>query len=674
MDARALDKVLSQTQGTVGRKPHWLRPTKHSPSTPARVVYIDTESIVEDLDHIPYLICADYCSYGNAEEPQRISRVYGSELAKQQSPLLPPLARCVQDLTEFTRQKEVTYLIAHNAGYDIRAIGLIPQLQRHGWQSACHPYEKGMTFIWESGKPNPSRHCQNCEDIDNPCKRCQRKDRWLYRIRLLSSSNYYPRKLETIGRIFGFEKFSGFDFSKLSEYLVSEVIEYCQRDVAIVRLAMEQLYDVCQRGEQTGFGGFKNTLPAMSFNSWKTWHVSESQIYLHARPEVVALERNAYCGGRVEVWRHGRAEEQLYKLDINSMYPTVMAGNRYPVRLRSYTDKPQMGELEYILEDPEALVVANVQVKAERWQNAYPYRSKGKLLFPTGQFQTCLSTPELRYAIQHGHIVAVDEIAVYHGAEIFRGFVQQFYQLRQAAKAEGNMVMSELYKLLLNSLYGKFGQLKRSWVDIGQAEAEDLIETETITESTEDGPVSYTLRRFGGRVYIEEPYHDIAYHAYPAIAAHVTAQARQLLWGYILAAGVGNHYYNDTDSLIVNETGRDRLAAYIDDSQLGRLKIEEVIPAGAAEFLGPKVYRIGEKWTRKGIPGGGGIVEQAAEVTADQFRFRSWGSTRSAIRDGDLSRFRHRWVTRRVSRDYTKGTVQEDGRVVPYRIDDLKEE
>src|SRR5690606_6461361 len=249
-----------------------------------------------------------------------------------------------------------------------------------------------------------------------------------------------------------------FDFSKLETYPIETVLQYCERDVDIITKAMEALFYACQHGKETGFGAFRNTIPAMSFNAYKTWFMPNKEIFCHDNDEVLKLEREAYYGGRVEVWKRGIAREPIFGVDINSMYPHVMRENLYPTKLISHRKKETVSGLGSLLRQGFGGIA---KVTISTTENAYPMRYKGKLIFPVGTFQTVISTPEIEYALKRGDIKAVHEVAVYKMAPIFKTFVDRFYTFREKAKQEKDAVWDLLYKLVLNSLYGKFGQLKR---------------------------------------------------------------------------------------------------------------------------------------------------------------------------------------------------------------------
>lgn len=677
IDWKKVKKILDQPQKGTERKPHFLRRGKHIPATPKRVVYFDSESRVdsETHKHEPYIICAAFKNY----EKGSVRRFrYGSELARQNDKSLLPLEAFWDEIVRFTKLKDLTWVMAHNCGYDLLATGGAKRLFERGFVPLGHPYEKGLTFIWEVAQKNPEkRECGGvyvnktpggleitsvCTE-KNPCHTCRKKRRHIRNIRFVSTSNYYVMSLEKLGKTFGISKLNQdketkFDFSKLETYPIETVLEYCERDVDIIINAMEALFYACQHGEKTGFGSFKNTLPAMSFNAYRTWFMPDGQIFCHDNNEVIKLEREAYYGGRVEVWKRGVAREAIFGVDINSMYPHVMREHLYPTKLVSHRKRETISGLQSLLQQGFG-VLARVTISTNK--NAYPLRYKGKLVFPVGTFQTVISTPEIEYALKRGDIKSVHEVAVYKMAPIFKTFVNQFYAFREKAKQEKNAVWDLLYKLVLNSLYGKFGQLKREWQEVGECN-KDLVETEEIIDVSSGQPVRLRFRKFGGKIYLEDLIEDVAYNSSIAIAAHVTAYARMLLWTYIQTAGESNHYYNDTDSLYINAKGLENLrkAGALHDTQLGKLALEKT-PDSAA-FYGPKHYQLGNDRILKGIS------SDAKQLGDRVFEMLQWPSFKSAMNNGNLNGFANRKVIKTLSPEYTKGWVLKSGEVKPLQF------
>lgn len=677
IDWTKVHEILQRSKKGTSRPPHFLRRRKHIPATPKRVVYFDTESIVnsETHEHHPYLICATFKDY----ETNTMRRFrYGSELAISKDKHLHPLNEFWAQIDRFAKKKDVTWVMSHNIGYDLLATGGATRLFERGYEPLGHPYEKGLTFIWEIAKPNTEpRYCgqsyerktrdghrtsEICTEKSR-CPRCRRKRQYFNNIRFVSTSNYYTMRLELLGKTFGVQKLNqdtetAFDFGKLDTYPIKDVIKYCERDVDIIQMAMEALFRACENGEKTGFGSFRNTLPAMAFNAYLTWFAPDGEILCHNNDDAIRMEREAYYGGRVEVWKRGKAREPVFGVDINSMYPYVMQTKLYPSRLVSHRKRETVSGLASLLQQGYG-VIANVTIKTT--ENAYPLRYKGKLIFPIGTFRTTISTPEIEYALEHGHIVDVHEVAVYQMLPLFKDFVTNFYSRREAAKKRGDRVYDLLYKLVLNSLYGKFGQLKREWVQVGTCD-KNTVETEEIIDISSGTPIRMRFRRFGGKIYMEEHIEDVAYNSAIAIAAHVTAYARMLLWSYIQTAGIEHHYYNDTDSLYVDSTGLENLrrAGVLHPTKLGYLALEKT--PESATFWGPKHYQLDGDRILKGVPA------DAIQLAERMFEMLQWPTFKSAMNNGNIQGFANRRVIKTISPEYAKGWVLKDGTVKPLQF------
>ena len=142
-----------------------------------------------------------------------------------------------------------------------------------------------------------------------------------------------------------------------------------------------------------------------------------------------------------------------------------MLKNKFPTKLVNTHSNISVTELKRYI-NRGYLVTAEVVIKTES-ENPYPMRYNNRLVFPIGKFETTISTPEVIYALERDHIIKVKNVAIYESDYIFKDFVQHFYTARQ--KHRDNPVLNYLFKLILNSLYGKFGQLKREWIEVGES-------------------------------------------------------------------------------------------------------------------------------------------------------------------------------------------------------------
>ncbi|GAI59603.1 unnamed protein product, partial [marine sediment metagenome] len=206
-----------------------------------------------------------------------------------------------------------------------------------------------------------------------------------------------------------------------------------------------------------------------------------------------------------------------------------------------------------------------------------------------------------------------------------------------------------------------FGQKGENWRKIGDCPNER--DREELVFNMEGRRVT-KLRYLLGELFIMTGKGE-CFDSFPAIAAHVTAYARMYLWSLMQQAGYGNYFYCDTDSLIVNEAGLCKLDALITPSNLGGLKIEQ--ETRSVIIRGLKDYTFGSKSVVKGVR------KNAVQVTDGVFRQEQWPSFRGILRSGEPDTYTVGSTLKHLSREYTKGTVNPDGVVVPFVFADVLE-
>jgi len=157
---------------------------------------------------------------------------------------------------------------------------------------------------------------------------------------------------------------------------------------------------------------------------------------------------------------------------------------------------------------------------------------------------------------------------------------------------------------------------------------------------------------------------ELSNHSFPAIASHITAYARMYLYELIKKAGFENVYYCDTDSLFVNEEGYNRLKNFIDDKELGKLKLEEV---GECIIWGAKNYKFNETRKIKGIP----KKSEYKDGAYWWWQFERWRSGfKYGLHDGVILKLAHR----SIKSPYDKRIVHEDGSTEPIYLEECDEE
>jgi DNA polymerase type B, organellar and viral len=175
---------------------------------------------------------------------------------------------------------------------------------------------------------------------------------------------------------------------------------------------------------------------------------------------------------------------------------------------------------------------------------------------------------------------------------IFEGYIDKLYNLRlQYEKGEP---MNLVAKLLMNSLYGKFGMKNQSTI-VEIFNTSDILENnifnemlETFGESIQhkvniDNYVITVRDALISLRYNEEEHMHHGLDVNIAIASAITGGAR--MWMSIFKNNPEYKlYYSDTDSGVFDKP----LPSYMVGDGLGKFKLEHVI--SRAVFLAPKVY------------------------------------------------------------------------------------
>lgn len=289
----------------------------------------------------------------------------------------------------------------------------------------------------------------------------------------------------------------------------------------------------------------------------------------HSRNE---FARNAYYGGRVEPFRLG-TWEGVNGYDINSLYPYVMYTYEYPHP--DYLKGPLDTTDPSLIDKYEGISYVKIFVP-DNIIPPLPYRHNGKLYFPTGLLSGYYTHADIRHALEQGCILRDIQRTLYSTQTCtpFKSYVSELYKLRQELKAI-NDPRQHVIKIMLNSLYGKFGQRTNA----------GLQELHPITWWLDGNQhISVSWREIGDQIFVVVPKLTSFQPQYVNVlwAAYITSYARNTLYGY-MAMCEDELIYSDTDSVYIRgelTTGK----------ELGQMKLEK--SNIDLEVYGPKAYRI----------------------------------------------------------------------------------
>jgi hypothetical protein len=283
--------------------------------------------------------------------------------------------------------------------------------------------------------------------------------------------------------------------------------------------------------------------------------------------------RRYYFGGRNQCFEKGILKphpgERWQLIDRNSMYPAVMRDELHPISA-SYDLQRELDD------DTDFACIEAIN------DGALPLRADdGSLDFTVKRAVFYATMHEIRAGLETGRlkILRVRHAWRFHRKASFREFVEQFYNLRLEAKANGDAVRDILYKFVLNSGYGKFALNPRKFKQWTMT-----IDEIPQPQATLDQPDGWKLHSTSGVIMIwsrPNPRRSGFYNI--ATAASITGAARANLLRTISICQ--RPIYCDTDSVLC-----ERFNGKEEPTILGGWKLEAT--GDTAAIAGKKLYAL----------------------------------------------------------------------------------
>lgn len=366
------------------------------------------------------------------------------------------------------------------------------------------------------------------------------------------------------------------DYTKYREVghvLTPEEVDYIRNDVEIMARALDFM--------------FKERLTKMTIGSDALSYYKEMNKnfnkYFPILPYEIDMDiRKSYKGGFTylnDCYKEKETGRGLV-LDVNSLYPSVMTGEYLPFGepiyfVGKYEEdalyKLYIQTLTCSFELKEGKI-PTIQIKNNLAfvPNEYVKSSDGDLVTLT------LTNVDLKLFFENYN---VKDITYHSGWKfkalkgLFTSYITYWTEKKINAKKEGNNVLYLISKLMLNSLYGKFGLNP----NVGSK----------YPYLNEEGIVKY------GNYPIE-----IRDSIYIPVASFITSYARnktirtsQAIKDYTLKNYGKDYYiYSDTDSIHLLEMSKEELSSFveIDDYKLGAWKMESTFVRG--KYIRQKCY------------------------------------------------------------------------------------
>ena len=597
-------------------KRHGFKQRLFTPLTSAKVpklmLFTDTETAADkkDVTNTQLFTLGWIFVWRSADEPVKASVT---------AEFFTDAQKYCEYFEEVAKKHQNIMIYGHNIFFDLQCAGFFKYFTDHQWQLEW-VYDKGMTYILRI--------------VNNKT-----------RIMAVSSTNYFDCSLKELGQLIRMEK-KEIVFGKCTP---AQLKAYCYRDTEIVMHAMWYYIDFIRAHNLGKLALTKSSQALVAYRS----RFMHTKIYIHSEETVFDLERKAYFGGRTEAFRIGKvAGDDFLILDINSMYPYVMSKYKYPSKLLCMTEGEDLHKYTNFLGGYGLIA----EVDLDTPEPAFALRYKKKLIFPTGQFRTFLTTEGLKYAVKQGYVKKIYRGAFYRMEDLFSDYVKYFRALREEYQEDHNRVMAKLCKYMHNTLYGKWAE-KEILTDMTDNDTGiDYLHRE-IWDGVNGG---WWLETYLMNKIVMQHHGGEGYHSFPAIAAHITENARLVLWDIIKMIGPDRVLYSDTDSVIIHNKDLEVIQGLLSETELGGLKVQDRFKS--LQIGGAKNYRTGEVRHIKGIPAA------AEEISPGVFRYDSFQRQNACMRDGQITGVQVTQVTRTLSHKYDKGMVTKEGRVKPYHF------
>jgi len=354
--------------------------------------------------------------------------------------------------------------------------------------------------------------------------------------RFIDSLNLLPGNLESLANNLcnelgkkGLIKHEEVSVSNLG-CMKEELIDYMKQDIRLLGGVMQKAQEIYWELYKVDIES-KITLSSLALCIYrmKYYDASNWPIHIPSRNEDTFIRRG-YYGGHADTYiPYG---ENLYYYDVNSLYPFGNKEFDMPGGVPVWHGNLEGKDLDSLFGFIEAYVVCPKTIK----RPFLPFRDKNDTqLFPTGSFVGVYYTEELKYARSIGYKVLP-----------LNGYL---FESRLKARKEGNEALAYVYKILMNSLVGRFCINPES----------------TITEVCDGARYKHLVLRssfvFGDM--LSEDNYVVSYHSNTGkeadywdppknsavqLAAAITAYALIYMYPFISREDC---YYTDTDSVVL---------------------------------------------------------------------------------------------------------------------------
>lgn len=291
--------------------------------------------------------------------------------------------------------------------------------------------------------------------------------------------------------------------------------------------------------------------------------------------------------------------ENIGCYDVNSLYPSSMKQFSMPVGKVTYFEGDILGIDKNAFGFFEVEIIAPNNMNRPLLQTRVETKGGLRTVAPLGQWTDTVFSEEMKEYMKYGYQFKVLRGYLFDQGLIFEDYVKDLYKIKEGEAKDSPMYL--ISKLLMNSLYGRFGMDYNTLIskhtivynELSYQILDKNIITDIIKLDDEQILVSYYPKDMDETLNLEY-FDNQKFKISISIASAVTAYAR-IHMSPILADPNLRILYTDTDSAFIEGELDPKLIG----KGLGQFKLEYRFKE--CVFLAPKVY--------------GGILENGSELT-----------------------------------------------------------
>lgn len=489
-------------------------------------------------------------------------------------------------VSDFCRPGTRTVVWAHNLGYDVRISRMFAILPTLGY------------------------HLEWCNLDRNISSATWRSDHGT--IVLADTWTWLPMPLKVIAEQEGMVKYD----MPPDNASADSWARYCMHDCEILYRVVGTLVQFIK---SNNLGNWQPTGAGMAYATWRHKFLSH-KILVHDDTDALHAERYAMHTGRAEAWKHGEIFGQKWtEVDLKNAYVSIAANNDLPRKLHMHHGPISVSQYRRLNERFAVLCRVAVSTDVE----CLPMRHNGRHVWPIGKFETWVWDCELDLALKAGAHVSIKECYTYVRDPILSEWAKWVLSILYDKESQVSPVVRTWVKHCARALIGRLSLRAPSWEYFGA----NIDRFTGITHITFPEESRTTRMLHVGEDTLIETGRTEGKDSMPSVTGWIMAKCRTLIWDAIQTAGAEHVAHVDTDSVLVDSCGLDRIRSAYGSSFLDQWSIKGTFTR--LTIYGPRCYWRDKERKTSGIP------LKAEEVRPGEFMAERWSALASDLERGE---------------------------------------